>query len=116
MRCSIGVLAGAISRSSASSKSSDFVCFFVVIKPENHYFASRPGLEVKPLEFIHSGRVAHPAVLPTLRYTTSQFFCFFCLLNPHNFVCQLFLGFWSTVFLYCGVTFFLSFFGFEDPI
>jgi len=26
-----------------------FVCFFVVIKPENPYFASYIGLEVKPL-------------------------------------------------------------------
>jgi len=26
-----------------------FVCLFVVIKPPNPYFASRPGLEVKPL-------------------------------------------------------------------
>ena len=26
-----------------------FVCLFVVNKPENPYFASRPGLEIKPL-------------------------------------------------------------------
>ena len=25
-----------------------FVCFFVVMKPENPYFASRPGIEVNP--------------------------------------------------------------------
>jgi len=25
------------------------ICLFIIIKPENLYFASRPGLEVKPL-------------------------------------------------------------------
>ena len=36
---------------------SAFVCLIVAMKPKNPYFASRPGVEVKPLD-IHSGRVA----------------------------------------------------------
>jgi len=47
-----------------------FVCLFVIINPENLYrdFASRPGLEGKPWEYIHSGRVALPAVLPKVHH------------------------------------------------
>jgi len=45
-----------------------FFCLFVVVKPKNIYFASCPGIEVKPLEFIHSGRIALPAVLPEVHH------------------------------------------------
>jgi len=39
-----------------------FVCLCVVINPENPFFASRLVHEVNPWEYIHSGRVALPAV------------------------------------------------------
>jgi len=38
-----------------------FFCLFLVIKPENLYFASRFRLEVNPpLEYIHSGHLSLP--------------------------------------------------------
>jgi len=49
-----------------------FVCLFVGIKPENPYFASRPGIEVKSFEYIHSGRVALPAARSYQRYATAR--------------------------------------------
>ena len=44
-----------------------FVCLFVGIKPENPYFASQRGLE-NLWEYIQSGRVALPAVLPKVHH------------------------------------------------
>ena len=44
-----------------------FCLLFVVIKPENPYFASHPRLEVRSLG-VHSGRVALPAVLPKVHH------------------------------------------------
>jgi len=41
---------------------------FISIKPKNPYFASRRGLEVKPLGVIHSDHVALPAVLPKVHH------------------------------------------------
>jgi len=47
-----------------------FVCFglFVVTKLESLYFVSRLGLEINPWEYIHSGSVALPAVLPKIHH------------------------------------------------
>jgi len=42
--------------------------FVVVIKPENPSFASRPGLEIIVWEYIHSGCVSLPAVLPKVHH------------------------------------------------
>jgi len=44
------------------------IFFFVVIKPENPYFASHLGLEVTSWEYIHSGSVALPAVLSKVHH------------------------------------------------
>jgi len=47
-----------------------FVCFFVVIKPENLYFVSRPGIEVKSYICIY--------IMYIFLIFVSSFFLFLC--------------------------------------
>jgi len=63
-----------------------FVCFFVVVKPENPYFASRPGLEVKPLGVCPLGPPRRSSSCGPTKGTPPprNTFCFFWVVCRHT--------------------------------